>query len=210
MSVLRRYPHFIAFAALTLFVTGALLPVLSPPRALLIGFDCGAAVFLLALVHIFRRDRADAMRRRAARNEPDHHVLTVLALFIVGVIVTAVWVELAADSGRHGVALAALSLILAWTFANSLFALHYAHVYYLRSGDGDRGGLEFPGEDKTPDYWDFTYYAFVLGMTFQVSDVQITASRMRRLALAHGLLAFFYNIGVVALSVSLVASLFGR
>ncbi|MEY2884122.1 MAG: hypothetical protein RL490_1846 [Pseudomonadota bacterium] len=209
MSLLRRYPHFIAFAALTLLITAVLLPFLPPARALLIGFDSGAAVFLIALLRIFRRDRAEAMRRRAAGNEPDHHVLTGLALFIVGVVVTAVWVELARDGGRHGVALAALSLALAWTFANSLFAIHYAHVYYLRGPNGDRGGLEFPGADTTPDYWDFTYYAFVLGMTFQVSDVQITSGHMRRLALAHGLLAFFYNIGVVALSVSVVASLFG-
>ncbi|MFZ4688100.1 MAG: DUF1345 domain-containing protein [Polymorphobacter sp.] len=212
MTVFGRYPHFTAFAAVTLTVGGAGLTLLHPARALLIGFDSGAVVFLMLLLRKFRTDKADAMRRRAARNEPDHHVLTGLALFITGIVVTAVWVELTGEGGQHatGIALAATSLALAWLFANSLFALHYAHIYYLKSAGADLAGLDFPGHHETPDYWDFAYFAFVLGMTFQVSDVQITSGRVRRLALLHGLLAFLYNIAVVALSVSLVATAFGR
>ncbi len=207
MNIVRRYPHFAAFVAITVVGGGALATVLHPARALLFGFDCGALVFLAMLVRKFHTDRAAAMRSRAARNEPDHHVMTAIALFIVAIVVTAVWVELSGAGGHQssGIALAAGSLALAWLFANSLFALHYAHVFYLKHAGGDLGGLEFPGSDKTPDYWDFAYFAFVLGMTFQVSDVQITSGRVRKLALLHGLLGFVFNIGVVALSVSLVA-----
>lgn len=214
MNVFQRYPHFTAFAAITIGVGCALASVLHPARALLVGFDCGALVFLAMLFRIFQRERADAMRARASRNEPDHHTLTAIALFVVAVVVTAVWVELADVGGdkTSGIPMAAVSLALAWLFANALFAIHYAHIYYLkaRTAAHDLGGLDFPGPGNTPDYWDFAYFAFVLGMTFQVSDVQVTSGRMRKLALFHGLLAFLFNIAVVALSVNLVASLLGN
>ncbi len=211
MNVLRRYAIFSIFAAITIIVTAGLSAIMYPGRALLFGFDAGAIVFLALMVRKFRNDQAEAMRARAASNEPDHNTMTIIALLTALVVLVAVWVELTGKGGKHGsgIALAALSLVLAWTFANTLFALHYAHVWYLKGMKGDCGGLEFPGEDKTPDYWDFAYFSFVLGMTFQVSDVQITTKRVRRLALLHGLLAFLFNIAVVALSVNLMASALG-
>ncbi len=211
MNVLRRYAIFSIFAAITIIVTAGLSAIMYPGRALLFGFDAGAIVFLALMVRKFRNDQAEAMRARAASNEPDHNTMTIIALLTALVVLVAVWVELTGKGGKHGsgIALAALSLVLAWTFANTLFALHYAHVWYLKGKKGDCGGLEFPGEDKTPDYWDFAYFSFVLGMTFQVSDVQITTKRVRRLALLHGLLAFLFNIAVVALSVNLMASALG-
>jgi uncharacterized membrane protein len=80
--------------------------------------------------------------------------------------------------------------------------LHYAHEYYARSGQGT--ALEFPGTAE-PDYWDFLYFAFVIGMTFQVSDVNIVDRDIRRIALAHGVIAFFFNLGILALSINIVA-----
>jgi uncharacterized membrane protein len=86
--------------------------------------------------------------------------------------------------------------------------VHYAHIYYdpseRKDGGKVRGGLEFPGT-KEPDYWDFVYFSFVIGMTCQVSDVQITARHLRHLATAHGIISFFYNTVVVALAVNVVA-----
>ena len=210
MSFARRYANFTAFIVVAIVAAAAFSFAINPTRAVLAGFDCGVLVFLVLLVIKFRSDKAATMRSRAAANEPDHHTLTALAMLVVAIVLTAVWVELTGHGGAQGtgIALSATTLALCWLFANSLFALHYAHVYYLKakSGKADTGGLEFPGTDSTPDYWDFAYYAFVLGMTFQVSDVQITSQRMRRLALLHGMLAFLFNIAVVALSVSLVAS----
>ena len=208
MNAVRRYANFSIFAGITLALTIALSFVLHPARALLASFDVGAVVFIVLSIVRFGRGTTEAMRTRAADNEPDHHVLIGMALVILAVVMTAVWVELSGSGGRHGtgIALAGATLVLSWLFANMLFAQHYAHIWYLKDKKGDARGLEFPGVDPTPDYWDFAYFAFVLGMTFQVSDVQVTTQRMRRLALFHGLLAFFFNIGVVALSVSLVAS----
>ena len=88
---------------------------------------------------------------------------------------------------------------------HTVFGLRYAHAFY---GDSDEvgqdrhaGGLEFPGE-RMPDYFDFAYFSFVIGMTCQVSDVQITSRRMRRLALTHSVLSFGFNTVILALAVS--------
>ncbi len=213
MSFLRRYINFTVFIVVTAVVTLALAPFIHGGRALLIGFDSGALVFLALIIRKAMTEQSAAMRTHAASNEPDHHVLNVFALLVVVVIIVAIWIELTGQGGRHGtgIALAALTLCLAWLFANTLFALHYAHVFYLRGSHGkDAGGLAFPGSDPTPDYWDFAYFAIVLGMTFQVSDVEVTSKRMRRIALGHGLVAFIFNIAVVALSVNLLATALGR
>lgn len=106
------------------------------------------------------------------------------------------------------VALVTVTLLLSWLMTHTVFALRYAHEYYSRTPDVAKvdGGLEFPGS-LSPDYWDFAYFSFVLGMTFQVSDVQITSRKLRRLATAHGLLAFLFNTVIVALTVNIAASL---
>ena len=95
------------------------------------------------------------------------------------------------------------SRILAWTFMNTLFSLHYAHGYYGEFGEPHKG-LEFPG-DEEPDYWDFAYFAFTIGMTFQVSDVQITTRYLRRVGLMHSAIAFFFNVFIIAISVNVAA-----
>jgi uncharacterized membrane protein len=102
----------------------------------------------------------------------------------------------------------AFTLLASWLMMQASFALRYAHEYYSRSpGRPDiDGGLSFPSEDH-PDYMDFMYFALVLGMTFQVSDVQITSRKLRRLAALHGLLSFLFNTIIVALTVNLAAGL---
>ena len=114
-----------------------------------------------------------------------------------------------ASAGLH-VLLAAATILLSWLFMNTIFALHYAHGYY---GDADPstkyepiGGLVFPRRHDL-DYWDFMYFSFVVGMTFQVSDVQVEAHKLRREVLAHGVLAFFFNVVIVALTINIVAGL---
>lgn len=207
----RRYANFTAFL-LALIVAGSVAAALvPPPRALLIGFDAGAIVFLALSARLFGRADAARLRTRAAENEPDHGWLTLFALVLVAVVLTAVATELSGGGGRQatGIALGAGTLSLAWLFANLLAAIHYAHLWYRDDGGSDAGGIAFPGGDTAPDYWDFAYFAFTIGMTFQVSDTEITAKPVRRAALLHAVLAFLYNIAIIALSVSLIASLLG-
>ena|ERR1035438_764495 len=98
-------------------------------------------------------------------------------------------------------------MVLSWFLIHTIFTLRYAHIYY---GDDDEkpgtlaGGLDFPGDDS-PNYFDFAYFSFVLGMTFQVSDIQITSKRLRQLAMLHGLLSFGYNTVMIALTINLIA-----
>ncbi|MGH2564816.1 MAG: DUF1345 domain-containing protein, partial [Ginsengibacter sp.] len=103
--------------------------------------------------------------------------------------------------------IAIAGMLLSWFLIHTIFTLRYAHIFY---GDDDEkpethaGGLEFPN-DKKPDFFDFAYFSFVLGMTFQVSDVQITSKRLRRLAMWHGLLSFGYNTVMIALTINVIA-----
>ena len=214
-----RYLNFwlcVSVGALAGAIVGRLL---GPARGVLIGFDAGVVTYIIFMLILLRGSDTDDMRARGKAYDPDHHILLLVALLIVIVVLVAVGVELTGAGRNKGaaVALAGITLLLAWLFSNLLFALHYAHRYYrprdddqrgdsAEADDPDTGGLDFPGDGK-PDYGDFAYFAFVLGMTFQVSDVDITDKAMRRLATYHGMAAFLFNIIVVALSVSLIGNL---
>jgi uncharacterized membrane protein len=102
-------------------------------------------------------------------------------------------------------ALATVTIALSWAAVHTTFALHYAHEYYR----GDKpGGLDFPSghDDEKPDYWDFVYFSFVIGMTAQVSDVGVTDKIIRRTATVHGIISFVFNTALVALMVNIAAS----
>ena len=178
----------------------------------LIAWDLGVALYLgLAWAMMLRSD-LDRMRRRA--NQEDDGALAVLALTIVAAIasVAAIVVELIDVSGlpRHEVnlrlALAVVTIVLSWTFIHTAFALHYAHEFYDEDPRPPHPCLTFPGT-KQPDYIDFLYFAFVLGTTSQTSDVTITSRGIRRLALLHGVISFFFNTTLLAVAVNIAAGL---
>lgn len=113
------------------------------------------------------------------------------------------------DAVTTHIILSVASVAVSWWLTHTVFTLRYAHLYY-GDVDGEKGydgGLEFPKEPE-PDYMDFVYFAFVLGMTFQVSDVEISSRKIRRLAWAHSILSFVFNTVIVALSINIIASLF--
>jgi len=205
MNWLKRFPHYAAFASLMALLLAVLPRLMARDAALLLAFDSAVIGFLGTLAVRMRTETPAMLRAGAA--EPGHAVPRVMALLVLAVVLIALAAEL--RSGAHdpgSLLLAAGSLCLAWLFANSLFSLHYMNLFYRPIGKTIGGGLVFPGDDGHPDFGDFLYFAFTIGMTFQVSDVVITARSMRRLVLAHGLLAFAFNIAVIALTVSLVAS----
>jgi uncharacterized membrane protein len=113
--------------------------------------------------------------------------------------------------------LSAASVFCSWTLIHTVFTLRYAHLYYtyntrqhLEAGESPHGGLEFPGGEKAPDFLDFAYFSFVLGMAFQTADVTITGRRIRRLALLHGFISFVYNTIIVALSINIVSGMVAK
>jgi uncharacterized membrane protein len=96
------------------------------------------------------------------------------------------------------------TILLSWTFIHMMFALHYAHEFYGED-EGPAGGLAFPGGDERPDYWDFVYFAFVIGMTSQVSDVAVTSREIRRTVTAHGIVSFVFNVALLALTINIAS-----
>lgn len=117
----------------------------------------------------------------------------------------------AAVSGHATLAMSAV--VISWWLVHTIYSLRYAHLYYSTNPEGDTkkpmGGLMFPNEDE-PDYLDFVYFSFVLGMTFQVSDVEISSRNIRRIAWAHGLISFAFNTTIVALSINVISGLVSK
>lgn len=173
------------------------------------GWDFGLLVYLVLAARFRKRHDVKDIRKRAA--EQDEGGFTILVLSIVATFASLVAVVFALVGAKQGnaslaIGLTIVTIVLSWTFVHTIFAFHYAHEYYGRGRDNIIGGLEFPG-DKAPDYSDFLYFSLVIGMTSQVSDVQITSKAMRRMASMHGVLSFFFNLVVLALTVNVVANL---
>ncbi|HTI58608.1 DUF1345 domain-containing protein [Mucilaginibacter sp.] len=111
-----------------------------------------------------------------------------------------------ADVSEH-ILLTLASVSVSWWLVHTVFAMRYARLYYTPDADdGKPGGLQFP-EEPEPDYLDFVYFSFVIGMTFQVSDVEISSRPIRRLAWLHGIIAFVFNTAIVALSINIISGL---
>jgi uncharacterized membrane protein len=169
-------------------------------------FDLAAAVFLVSLVPLLREHGGDVIRRHADANDANRVLVLVVTFLLTVVVMAAISGEL--EGARKGDMIAAAKLVgtLAqiWLFANSVYALHYAHDWYTpdRAG-GDCQGIDFPGT-REPTYGDFVYFAFTLGMTFQTSDTDITTHRVRGVAVLHCLAAFVFNIGVIAFIINTI------
>lgn len=192
-----------------LLLGSGLVTGLAVARSILLAFDVAALTFLGIVAWMFSHSDTRSMRARAAVEDNSRRGFLLSSIGISGVVLVALFAELQA-SGKGDlieIVLAASSLVLSWLFMNTMFALHYAHGFYSGRGNAAKDGkcgLEFPGTED-PDYWDFMYFSIVIGMTFQVSDVQIRSRHLRRVALLHGIIAFFFNVVILALSVNLIA-----
>lgn len=213
--LIRQYKRVAVFFAVLAVTIAGLWPLLGAVPATLIGFDAAALAFFFAIHISWRYSPPEAMRQRAAENEPSHATMLSLAAVAFLAVLIAVVCQLGSGPlNRAQLALTSLTLITAWLFGNVLFAIHYAHAYYLEGNDPDasgtpvRGGLAFhhdgKGTETAPDFWDFTYFAFSIGTTTGATDVEVTGRTMRRVVLVHGLLAFIFNVVVAALAVSLI------
>jgi uncharacterized membrane protein len=182
-------------------------------RAIL-AWDAGVIVYLALSAFLFTTERLDRMPADAAAQQEGEWTIFWLTVAAVSFSFAAILSEFAdtkamapAQRNLH-VILVAATLFVSWLMTHTSFAFRYAHEYYETASreKGIVGGLDFPGE-KRPDYLDFMYFALVLGMTFQVSDVQITSRKFRRLASVHGLLSFLFNTIILALTVNIAAGL---
>ena len=194
-------------------VTWPLWAALPFPYPLAIGWIVGVTFFLASTGVVLSNATPDHMRARARKQDPLRPLLFSVVIAAAAVSFVALGFMLGKDASGHvaisvRILVAGLAVLASWLLTHTTFALHYAHLYYgdnpLLKGDQDRGGLKFP-EERVPDFWDFLYYAFVVGMTCQVSDVQVTSRHMRRLTLGHGVLSFLFNAVILALAVNFIA-----
>ncbi len=183
------------------------------PRGI-VAWDIGSGAYLLLIALFFATSPPARMEANALAQEAGEWTLFFLVLAGATASFAAIIGEFGSMKDVAGAAkgekvlLVAVTLALSWLLTQVIFALRYAHAFYARSASGGPrdGGLEFPGE-TAPDYWDFLYFSAVLGMTFQVSDVQITSRKLRRLATLHGMLGFLFNTVIIALTVNLASGL---
>lgn len=203
-------PLRIIYARPRLFVSIAigLLALLVMPQAwrlasrLLVAWDISIALYVALAFTIMIDCTPDRIRRQAALQDDGRFLVLALTAGTAFASIAAIILELGAGArAPRELVLAAGTILLSWLAIHTTFALHYAHEYYR--GDA-AGGLAFPGDDA-PDYWDFVYFSFVIGMTAQVSDVGITDKVIRRTAAAHGLVSFLFNTALLALMVNIAA-----
>jgi uncharacterized membrane protein len=186
---------------LALWLSGA-----SRPMALLLGWCIGVLPYTVATFSVMLRATPASMQRWAERLDESEG--TILAASTIGALASlgaVAWFMVGRSDAAGGAeaAIAVLTIMLSWTFIHLMFAVRYAHAYWQRGG-----GLSFPGEQE-PEFIDFLYLAYTIGMTFQTSDVAFASRHMRHLALVHGLVSFVFNIVIIAAAVNVAAGVIG-
>jgi uncharacterized membrane protein len=182
------------------------------PTKLLAGWNIGVLLYLVLVYSLAREGDIARLRRRAAEEDEGAIVLLLLSCVAAVASLGAIIAELGRleDAGPLEttlcIALSTGTILLSWAFVHTSFAMHYAHELYGQGRDRKIGGLKFPRTTR-PDYWDFIYFSLVIAMTSQVSDVAVESSAVRRMVAAHGVLSFFFNLGVLALTVNMMSNL---
>jgi uncharacterized membrane protein len=176
---------------------------------LLVGWDIGIGLYLALVLRMMAVAKVHHIRLRAKLQDEGQFTILALtaiaALASLGAIVALLGMSEANNRAPTHLLLGIVTILLSWTFTHIMFALHYAHEFYDENG-GKGGGLIFPGDLREPDYWDFVYFSFVVGMTSQVSDVAITCRPIRHTVSAHGIISFVFNVTLLALTVNIAAS----
>lgn len=176
---------------------------------LLLGWDVGAALYLILVASLAARSDVHRIRRRASLQDEGQLAILILTIVAAMASLAAIFAELGQSPGNPRLPghliLAASTILLSWAFIHSMFGLHYAHEYYGNGRDHRIGGMSFP-EDTEPDYWDFAYFSFTIGMCAQVSDVTVSSKSIRRTVLVHSILSFIFNAALLALTVNIAAS----
>ncbi|HEY9361821.1 MAG TPA: DUF1345 domain-containing protein [Chitinophagaceae bacterium] len=180
----------------------------------MMGWDAFCLAMLAVSWLMFFSTTSKQIRRQASKQDETGVVIftiVIISTFASLLAVLLIFISKTQSTETKAIELpiALAGMIFSWLLVHTIFALRYAHTFYGNDKNNPEihlGGLEFP-EDKDPDYLDFAYFSFVVGMTFQVSDTQVTSKKLRRLVLLHGLLSFGFNTFIVALTINVIAGL---
>lgn len=180
--------------------------------SVLTGWNCGALLYLGLIWRMMLQASHAQMQARAQAEDESQGTILLLTLLAGLMCLAAIVADLAsvktlAGSGKlAGIGLALLTIASSWLFTHTIFALHYAHLFYVARAHGQPEGLVFPGEER-PDYLDFAYFAFIIGTSAQTADVSFSSRAMRRTGLMHCMVAFVFNTTLLALMINMAASL---
>lgn len=214
LRLLRAHPRLL-LAILFGVLLARLAPWFSPMpplTAFLVGWNGGAGLYLLLAAHMMRQSDDDKIHRHAQVQDEGRHVLLLLVVLSALVCLLAIVVELSLARSLGGVqrlapiALSGLTIVTSWLFTQTMFALHYAHSYFLARHRRQPPGLDFPGQE-TPNYSDFFYFSVVIGTSAQTADVALSSRAMRRIGTLHCMLSFAFNTTVLALMINIAAGL---
>jgi uncharacterized membrane protein len=211
LGPLRNRPYLIS--AIALGIALYLAPghwITRPVTRILIGWDAGVVLFLVLTFFFMLGADTERMKRKALEHDEGGHLVLLLTILASVASVGALIAELIDAKGHPytdlRVLLAAGTVVLSWLFVQIVFAMHYAHVYYLAEESGrPKRGLEF-GQDGEPDYWDFVHFAIVLGATSQTADITFSSKEMRRIGTLHTLVAFGFNTAILATMINLASN----
>ena len=210
---LRMRPRLWSSVAVGVLVA-LLLPSAWVPHSLtrsLIGWNAGALLYLIMAFTMMLRSTSEDIRSRAKRQDEGQTTILVLVSIASVAVLVAIAAQLAYAKDTHGtlkglhIGLALLTVMTAWLFTQTIFALHYAHEFHDRRNSSSPAFI-FPGTDE-PDYFDFLYVACIIGTSGQTADVSFSARRTRRVGLMHCVLAFFFNTTLLALTINVAAGL---
>lgn len=209
-------PRFFISGAVGLCVA-LLLPRFMPMHAAtsaLIGWNVTIWLYIALMVGMMANSSHATIQARAHAQSEGKSVILALVIFAVLACIAAIMVELSVVKSLTGfaklahIALAATTILSAWVFTHLIFALHYAHDYFVNRALGQSGGLAFP-ETECPSYSDFVYFSFVIGTSGQTADVAFTSGPMRKVGAMHCVLAFLFNTTLLALTINIAAGLIG-
>lgn len=189
-----------------------------PELALATWIGCALTVILLNWIIIFtshpREVKKIAKLQDSSRSFLFIFIITASLVSLVAIVFLLKSTKGVSEIIRNEhILLAIAAVFISWWLVHTIFSLRYAHMFYDTDTDDGKtkpgGGLDFP-DTKEPDFLDFVYFGFVVGMTFQVSDVQITDRKIRRLCLLHGLISFAFNTLIVALSINVISGMISQ
>jgi uncharacterized membrane protein len=207
---LRAQPRFFTAALVGALLWSWLPHDWRPSTRLLAAWDCATGLYLILAVVMMARSNIDQIRYRAALQDEGQVMILILTVITALISLAGTMTEMAAAkalkplNGWQHIVLAGLTVLLSWTFAHTIFAIHYAHEYFAGPENDLVEGLAFPGHEP-PDYWDFVYYSFIIGTASATADISITSRTIRRITTLHCVFAFFFNTTILALTVNVGA-----